>query len=177
MPDALRRQIPPAERPAMPDSYGISQAAAGMVPWDEVQRKLTAARNYWISSTRPDRRPHAAPVWGLWLNFLNTGSALYFSTDAQSVKGKNLTANPEVVVHLESGDEVVILEGRVEMVYDRPELEAFADSYQQKYEFRPNVSTPSPGVYRLRLAKALAWLEKDFPTSATRWQFPTTPHA
>ena len=161
----------------MPASYGINHGAEGMVPWDEVERRLTAARNYWVSSTRPDGRPHAAPVWGLWLNVLDIGSAFYFATDGQSVKGKNLAANPKVVVHLESGDEVVVLEGSVEPVYDRRELAAFADAYQQKYQFRPNISTPSPGVYRLRLAKALAWREKDFPNSATRWQFPTMPPA
>ena len=157
--------IPPPERPAFVPGYGISKAPEGMVPWGEVERRLTQARNYWIVSTRPDGRPHAAPVWGLWLS-----GVFYFSTDLESVKGKNLAADPRVAVHLESGDEVVILEGRVELEHNRTTLEAFADAYQAKYRFRPDVAKAEPGVYRLVLEKALAWQEKDFPTSATRWQ-------
>ena len=129
---------------------------------------MTAARNYWVCSTRPDGRPHAAPVWGLWLD-----AALYFSTDSHSVKGLNLAARPDVAIHLESGDEVVMLEGRVELVTARDELRLFVDAYNTKYQFRPNVEdTSGSGVhYRVKLAKVLAWQEKDFPASATRWQF------
>ncbi|MEI6136703.1 MAG: pyridoxamine 5'-phosphate oxidase family protein [Chloroflexota bacterium] len=30
--------------------------------------RLRTAMNYWIATTRPDGRPHAAPVWGVWLD-------------------------------------------------------------------------------------------------------------
>ena len=161
-------KTPKAARPALTPGYGISKAPKGLLPWAEMEPKLVAARNYWVGSTRPDARPHAMPVWGLWLN-----GAFYFSTDPQSRKGRNLTANPETVVHLESGDEVVILEGLVESVEDAAELAAFADAYEKKYQFRPDVADTSGkfAYYRLALRTAYAWHEKDFPTSATRWTF------
>jgi hypothetical protein len=88
--------------------------------------------------------------------------AVYFGTNPRSQKGRNLARDPRVVVHLESGDEVVILHGEVE----RSELEEpIADAYEAKYDYRP------PGLLRVRPRRALAWLETDFPTTATRFDF------
>jgi len=104
-----------------------------------------------------------APVWGLWLD-----EAFYFSTDPASRKARNLQANPAQVVHLESGDDVVILEGTAEGVAD-PSLRArFAEAYHAKYQIRPDVGDAAL-VYGLRPRVAQAWREQDFPNSATRW--------
>ena len=43
--------------------------------------RLRAAMSYWIATTRPDGRPHAAPVWGVWLD-----DALWFGTMGQKVR-------------------------------------------------------------------------------------------
>src|SRR6266516_3335808 len=111
---------PTAGRPRMPDGYGSEQSATGLVPWQTVVERVAAARNYWLATTLPNGRPHAAPVWGLWLD-----GAFYFSTDPSSRKGRNLAAGPELVVHLESGDDVAILEGTAEPVADRALLARF----------------------------------------------------
>src|SRR5436309_3077693 len=103
---------PSADRPIFPNSYGVDrEIQSDMLTWGEVERRLQIAHNYWIASSGADGHPHVAPVWGLW-----TDGAFYFSTDPASRKGRNITANPEVVVHLESGDDVVIVEGRIERV-------------------------------------------------------------
>ena len=47
----------------------------GRLPGRGETKGLTAAPNYWISTTRLDSRPHARPVWGVWLD-----GAFYFST-------------------------------------------------------------------------------------------------
>ena len=36
--------------------------------WAAVAARLAEARNYWIVTVRADDRPHAAPVWGVWLD-------------------------------------------------------------------------------------------------------------
>lgn len=159
---------PLAQRPAMQD-YGVSGDPDGLLSWSFASQRLAAARNYWIGTTRPDGRPHAAPVWGVWVN-----QVLYFGTGPGSVKARNLAANPALVVHLESGDEVVILEGIAEQLIDAPpELwQRIADQYAAKYDgFRPDPPSPLGPFIALRPQVALGWREQDFVRSATRWRF------
>jgi hypothetical protein len=162
---------PRPSRPCLPPSYGILEPTrgSGLLPWSWVTERMVRARNYWIGTTRPDGAPHVAPVWGLWLD-----GAFYFGTDRGSRKGRNLALNPPMVVHLESGDEVVILEGVAEEVTDltvlRPFVEAYATKYQIQVELTPEARRSGP-IFVLRPRMAYAWLESDYPGGATRWQF------
>jgi PPOX class probable F420-dependent enzyme len=154
---------PTARRPGFPKGYGISTDAKGMLPWSWAEKHLEAGRSYWIVTTRPDGRPHAMPVWGVWLD-----GAVHWSSSADSVKARNLARDPRVVVHLDSGDDVVILEGEVETgSLD----ERLADAYEAKYQFRPEPSDEGGGWFRLSPRMALAWTEQDYPRTATRFDF------
>lgn len=157
---------PLAQRPAMPD-YGISSDPDGLLPWSFADQQLAAARNYWIVTTRPDGRPHAAPVWGVWVD-----GAFYFGTGPNSRKGRNLQHNPALVVHLESGDDVVILEGVVEMVTDLARIRAADTAYRAKYNVPlMEGDQPTGPLYIIQVQTAYAWLEQSFPGTATRWRF------
>ncbi len=176
MPESVSGAVevtPSAGRPHIP-GYGIAEDSEGLLPWSWATERLTAARNYWICTTRPDGRPHAIPVWGVWLD-----GALYFSTGRQTRKARNISANPEIVVHLESGDEAVILEGAVREIADASLLAAADAAYAAKYIDRetgkgfhiiPEAGNDS-GVYVLRPRLALGWLEREFARSPTRWRF------
>jgi PPOX class probable F420-dependent enzyme len=158
-------QAPRPERPQMAPGYGIAQSPEGLLAWDDVAAALAAARNYWLATTRPDGRPHVAPVWGLWLD-----GAFYFSTDPASRKARNLARQPAIAVHLESGDDVVILEGIAGVVTDGAERRRFADAYAPKYGIRLDPADTAFGVYRVEQRAAFAWRERDYPQSATRWR-------
>ena len=165
--------MPTSDRPGMASGYGLlpESEGKGLLPWSWAAERLERARNYWVASTRPDGRPHVMAVWGVWME-----DAFYFGTDPASVKGRNLRANPSIAVHLESGDEVVILEGVVEVVVERMVLGRLYQLYGAKYAIALGPQTPDdPGDYpytlRLRPQRALAWLESDFPGTATRWRF------
>jgi PPOX class probable F420-dependent enzyme len=133
-----------------------------MLPWSWATERLEAGRNYWIGTARADGSPHVAPVWGVWV-----ADGLRFSTSAESRKGRNLLRDPRVVVHLESGDDVVILEGEVERVALD---DAVADVYGAKYDYRPDPA--EEGLwFRLQPRIAYAWLERDYPRTATRFTF------
>lgn len=154
-------------RPQM-RNYGIADGEQGMIEWAWVEDQMTRARNYWISTVTPDGKPHAAPVWGIWHD-----GALYFSTDGASRKAKNLSANPVVSAHLESGDDAVMLEGTAERVTDGDLLDTLSQVYNAKYpgfvqDFR---NQKDALVLVIRARKALAWQESDFPNTATRWLF------
>lgn len=156
------------ERPAISPVYGISKDTDGLLPWTFVVDCMSKSRNYWVSTTRPDGRPHAMPVWGVWMN-----DTLYFGTARSSVKGRNLAAHPAISVHTESGDEAVIIEGIAEEVTDRVEFNAYTAATAEKYAGMPAEAEPDPGtvIYKVNPKVILAWREKDFPVSSTRWRF------
>ncbi len=156
----------------MTEAYMIGATADGPLAWDHVEERLEGSRNYWIVTTRRDSRPHAAPVWGVWVE-----GSLYFGTSRGSVKGRNLARRPDLVVHLESGDDVVILEGAVEEVSDRASFDAIDAAYRAKYGMGVDQAgddgTGDDGAvwYVVRIEAAHAWLESDFLETANRWRF------
>jgi PPOX class probable F420-dependent enzyme len=154
--------------PRIPAGYGVPRDGSGAerLPWRWAVERLVAARCYWVCTTRRDGRPHAAPVWGLWRD-----GALWFSTDRASQKGRNLVRDGRVAVHLESGDETVILDGAATEERDRAALERFADEYREKYGFRPDPGSPTAAVFVVRPTSAQTWRERDYPETATRWVF------
>lgn len=158
--------MPEAARPRFPDVYGIHEDADGLLDWSWATERLAAARNYWVSTTRPDGRPHAMPVWGLWHE-----DAFYFSSAPSSRKARNLDANPAVVVHLESGDEVVVVEGRAGRVSDQDLLERLSADYTRKYGYEVAFTAEGRGLVVVEPRVAYGWREQDFPTSATRFSF------
>lgn len=160
--------MPQTDRPRFHESYGIWAAdeGAGLLEWEWATQRLERAHNYWVATASVAGRPHAAPVWGLWHD-----GVFFFSTARGSRKGQNLAANPFALVHLESGDEVVILEGSVEEVTARKELDVLAAAYGQKYTLEITFEDAGSVVYALAPKRAFAWRESDYPESATRYTF------
>lgn len=160
---SLAEQIDGVSRPHMP-GYGLLPAdeGTGLLPWSHVEGRMRAARNYWVVTASDQGVPHAAPVWGVW-----HPTGFYFGTGARSRKARNLQQNNWLVVHSESGDEVVILEGRSIAVEDESLIDELDNAYQKKY----GVELKGNPVIGMRLSRALAWSEANFPGSATRWSF------
>ncbi len=153
------------DRPDMPVDYGLKpiKSEADLISWDWVEERLTVSRNYWVCTVGVNGRPQTTPVWGLWY-----AGAFYFGTSLKSRKARNLAVNPNMVVNLESGDEVVILEGTAVVVSDAGLVAQLNDAYQEKYNIK---ALQEGGVYCLRPQKVMAWYESDFPWTATRWRF------
>lgn len=157
---------PEPSRPHFTPGYGISPEPEGMLAWEDVSARLTASRNYWVGTTCPDGRPHSAPVWGVWLD-----NTLVFGTDPGSRKGRNLAADPRTTVHLESGDDVVILDGETHLEGDRALVQRASDAYKEKYGLGLlSEEMPPAAILAFRPTSALAWREQDFPKTATRWR-------
>jgi nitroimidazol reductase NimA-like FMN-containing flavoprotein (pyridoxamine 5'-phosphate oxidase superfamily) len=161
-----KMSLPKADRPTMPDGYRIRKSRAGLLSWERIEERMSTSSNYWIGSSRPDGRPHVMPVWGVWIERM-----FYFSTDRKSRKGRNLLHNPAVVVHLESGDDVVIVEGMATEVKDRARLAAIDDAYHAKYRMRVLEMPGPPLFFQVTPRTVFSWYEKNFNTSATRWEF------
>ena len=127
-----KASAPRASRPHIP-GYGIPTTRKGMLSWDHAEERLGRSRHDWVATSSTDGRPHAVPVWGVWLE-----GALCFGGGPQTRWARNLFGNPAVSIHLEPGDDVVILEGTVERVSDPedPLVERVRDAYDRKYETR-----------------------------------------
>jgi hypothetical protein len=157
---------PTAGLPDVPPLYGL-KPRKHYLPFSHAEKRLAKSRNYWICTSRPDGRPHSIPVWGFWID-----GAVYFGTARLSRKARNLAQNPALSVHLESGDDVVILEGtaiEVDLSH-KPTFDKLNAASRSKYKM-PLPAMPGSVMYSLRPRVALAWTEKDFPNNATRWRF------
>ena len=98
--------VPERERPTIPDGYGLPSTADGLLSWDAVEQRLRASRHYWLATVRPDGTPHSVPRWGVWLD-----GCFYYDGAAATRHVRNLDHNPACTLTLESGTEVVIIEG------------------------------------------------------------------
>jgi Pyridoxamine 5'-phosphate oxidase len=114
---------------------------------------------------RPDGRPHAMPVWGIWLD-----GAFYFSTGRTARKARNLARNRRCIVCNERADEAVIVEGSAWEVKSSRAIARLALPYHAKY--KPWKLDPAMGpIYAVRPRMAFAMYEKRFLETATRWKF------
>ena len=143
--------------------YGVADAngGSGLLPWSWAVERLLKSHNYWLSTTRPDGRPHSMVIWGLWLN-----EAFCFSTGKDSRKARNLAANPHCVVSTANAAEAVIVEGTAELL---DISEEFGKAYKAKYDWV--IDGNEGNFYRVRPRVVFGLLENNFTGAATRWQF------
>ncbi|HXN22578.1 MAG TPA: hypothetical protein VOA41_07535 [Candidatus Dormibacteraeota bacterium] len=85
---------------------------------------------------------------------------------ALPAKARNLKHNPKVSVHLESGDDVVILEGIAVEISDQEAVEKLDAPCKKKYKMPLTIMPGESVCYGVRPRMVLAWLEKSFPTTA-----------
>ncbi len=149
-----------------PLTYRFPQDDVGLLAWAHAEERLREARRYWLTTVRADGRPHATPLWGVWLE-----GALYFDGLPTTTWGRNLADRSEVTLHVEDGADTVILEGSVEdLTTDTPLGQRIADAWTAKYgRLAPDAATC--GVFRLRPRRARAWSREDL-TDGTGWTFP-----
>lgn len=161
---------PVASRPRMP-GYGVLPAdeGTGLLPWSWAEQRLADSHDYWVSTVRPDGRPHAMPVWGVWLD-----GALWFSSSRQSRKARNLAGRADCVLTTDDPRDPVVLEGRAEVVTDPPGITGFLDALNEKYRTGYGIDFLDPAVnstFRVRPSRVFGLLQGDFTGSPTRWSF------
>lgn len=149
-----------------PPSYGVPTEGGELMPWSFVTEQLERARNYWVVTVGHGTKPHSAPVWGVFIP-----DDLFFETPPTTRKARNLARNPATVVHTESGDEVVIVEGQARAFSPTRETAArIVRTFAQKYDgYQPDPTEWADGaLYRVEPSVVFAW--HDMPT-ATCWRF------
>ncbi|PZS05009.1 MAG: pyridoxamine 5'-phosphate oxidase [Candidatus Chloroheliales bacterium] len=156
----------------------FSSADAAVTPWAEASAHLEKAEVFWLSTVRPDGRPHATPLLAVWLD-----DALYFCTGESERKAKNLERNTHCILTTgcnalnDEGLDLVV-EGEAVRVSDEARLQRLADRYAAKYDWHYTVSDGAfhgdsgnvALVYEVTPTTAFGF-GKGKSFSQTRWRF------
>ena len=160
---------PISELPKMPYDPG---PASELLTWHVALDRLENAHTYWLTTVRPDGRPHVMPVWAVWIDI-----ALWFSTSEQSVKGRNVAREPRCSVSLDAAGIQIVVDAVARRVTAAAELHRFADVYTQKYEWPVTVVEGAVAfddggggnVYAVQAETVFA-LSDDGSFTSTRWR-------
>jgi len=136
------------------------------LPWAWAVDRLTDSHNYWLMSTWLDGRPHAMPVWGVWVR-----NSFFFSTGVKSRKSKNLQANPMCIVCPEGAADAVVLEGMAGICLDKALLRESMQAYKRKYHW--DLKGTKDPIYRVapRVAFGITENLSGIKGNPTRWTF------
>jgi nitroimidazol reductase NimA-like FMN-containing flavoprotein (pyridoxamine 5'-phosphate oxidase superfamily) len=158
----------------------FSSPNASATDWERGRRELQDAELYWLSTVRPDGRPHVTPLIGVWRD-----GALYFCTGPDERKARNLEQNPRCVLTTGRNDLDgldLVVEGRATTVSDEVERARVADTFESKYGSHfeaPDGTWAGLGdaireghvlLYRVAASKAFGF-GKGGVYSQTRWRF------
>jgi hypothetical protein len=96
------------------------------IPWSRPLAQLNAFvagphNGMWLSTTRPDGRPHVAGIGGVWLD-----DRFWFTSGPETRKSRNLAENPNCVMALALPDIDLVVEGTAARVTDEATLERLA---------------------------------------------------
>lgn len=159
----------------------FSDPASSPTSWAQVERMIRDAELFWISTVRPDGRPHVTPLPTVWQD-----GSIYFCTGAAEQKGVNLARNTKCALTTgnnawKSGLDVVI-EGTAIRVTDDALLRGLAKAWKTKYkgdwqfDVRDGAFHHDAGealVFEVSPTKILAFAKGDF--AQTRFRPPPRP--
>lgn len=156
----------------------FSSPEAVATPWAEGRSRLRDAEIFWLSTVRPDGRPHVTPLIAVWLD-----GAPCFTTGPTERKAKNLALNPNCILttgvnRLDEGLDVVV-EGEAVRVTDEPTLRRLADAFAARYRepFHFSMRDGRLGgeggeivAFRIRMTTVFGF-GRGAAYSQTRWRF------
>jgi uncharacterized pyridoxamine 5'-phosphate oxidase family protein len=115
------------------------------------ESRLLTERNIWLATVRVNGRPHLVPIWFVWVRGL-----IYICTQEDSVKVRNLSANPRASFSLQDGDKPVVGEGEVRRV-EQPFPEDVLAIFKQKYDWDIPRDAGYRAMFEITPVKWLRW--------------------
>ena len=127
----MTRTTPAPAIPAGELDARFSSPEAAATPWSAALAVLETAETFWLSTVRPDGRPHVATLLAVWLD-----GSLYVCTGETEQKARNLAVNPHVALttgcNTAAGLDIVV-EGDAVRLSDDAILRRVAGAYVTKY--------------------------------------------
>lgn len=159
--------------------YGVPTDLAGALPWTWAQQRLIENRNYWVVTASAAARPHAMPVWGVWLPDTDR---FWFSCSPNARKARNIHENPHCVVTVDDTVECISVEGTariIDSVHDADGIDNAVAAYVRKYWPDPAVHgamgafVRSHAIVEVTPDRAFGIIEREdeFARRATRWRW------
>lgn len=115
--------------------------------------RLESARNIWLATVRPDGRPHLVPIW-----FVVDAGRWYICTGPESVKARNLQANPRVALALEDGDQPLVVEGTARRVTPSP---AVVRKFKDKFDWDITTDADYSAVFEITVTRQVLGAAND----------------
>jgi len=149
---------------------GYLEGPQGFVSWQQVSQQLSEAIHYWLCSVQPNGKPHVIPKWGVWVS-----DHFFFDGSPETKHARNITENPAVAVHLESGERVTILNGTCRALAKPPTdlASEIAQAYTLKYAslgYAPTAAQwDNGGLFEVTPQSILAWTS--FTLDPTKFTF------
>lgn len=155
--------------------YGDPEATARS--WEEAADLLARAEVSWLTTVRPDGRPHVTPLIAVVEQ-----EAVYFCTGLREQKARNLEHSRQVA--LTTGNNTwaegldVVVEGAAVRIGDNDVLQRIADAFEHKYgsawHFEVGDGVFGTGedvaaVFRIEPTKVLAFAKQ--PHGQTAYRF------
>ena len=164
------------------DTKNLDIYGNGPIPWSRPLAQLDAlvtgpGTSVWLSTTRPDGRPHSAGVGAIWLD-----GRFYVVSGPGTQKSRNLAANPNAALCVSLAEIDLIVEGTAARVTDAATLARLAQRYNEQGwpvraegdAFVADYSAPSAGpppwyLYEITPSTVYGVLS-EAPGGATRWR-------
>ena len=157
------------------DATPFSTDPATLKSWDRARASLAAAPKVWLTTVRPDGRPHTAPVLLVWAD-----GAPCVTSRPGSRKSANLAGNAHCVLSASDDELDLVVEGVAARVGDDTGIRRVADAFREKYDWEftvrsgtvtgdPRPGSPEYAFYRITPARAFGYGADGL--TATRWRF------
>ena len=116
-----------------------------------VRQRMQKERTLWMATTRPDGRPHVAPIWFVWHE-----DRAYVMTGG--VKTANVRHNGFAALNTEDGIDVVIVEGTARIIPPDDSLfAAAAGLFRERYDWNISDSLHINQLIEITPVKLLVW--------------------
>jgi general stress protein 26 len=156
----------------------FSDPEAGPTPWPDAADALEQAELYWLSTVRPDGRPHVTPLIAV-----ASDGAMHFCTGLREQKARNLEGSSRVALTTGNNSWArgldVVVEGTAVRVTDRDALQILADAYEAKYgsawhfevgDDAFGTGEDAAAVFRIEADKVLAFAKEPHAQTTYRWR-------
>lgn len=151
------------------------------VAWSTAQQKFAEGGWFWLSTVRPDGRPHCVPVFAAW-----AVPVFYVASNDRARKSRNLDVEGRCVLTKDAGDLHLVVEGTARHAWDDSTLTRASRAFAEVYEWPTRVGeseldadygAPTSGgppyqVFEVTPNKAFAFPTDGESSTPTRWTFP-----